>query len=139
PAHTLDTGILYSTDVGLGLKVDYSHFDMLERALRFRSQLDLNEKQQRLRLSLDAPPRPGGVWSTYAAGLERSDVQGLISRSAMLEYAHNWGLEQVPSRLFVSGHVEERSIAGFGREDAHAVFVGYRKIFRATDEVLAPR
>jgi translocation and assembly module TamA len=139
PAQGLDTGISYSTDVGLGLKVDYSHVNVLDRALRFRSLLDLNEKRQRLKLSLDAPPRPGGVWSTYSAGVERSDVQGLVSRSAMLEYAHNWGLERVPSRLFVSGHIEERSIAGFGREDAHAVFVGYRKTYRTTDEVLNPR
>jgi translocation and assembly module TamA len=139
PAHTLETGILYSTDVGLGLKVDYSYADMLHRALRFRSQLDLNEKEQRLKLSLDTPPRPGGVWGTYSAGVERSDVQGLISRAAMIEYAHNWGLEQVPSRLFVSAHVEERSISGYGREDAHAVFIGYRKTYRTTDEVLSPR
>ncbi len=139
PVHALDTGILYSTDVGPGLKVDYSHVDVLHRALRFRSLLDLNEKEQRLRLSLDTPPQPGGVWGTYSAGLERSDVQGQISRAAMIEYAHNWGLEQVPSRLFVSGHIEERSIAGFGREDAHAVFVGYRKTYRTTDAVLSPR
>jgi translocation and assembly module TamA len=139
PTQALDTGILYSTNVGLGLKVDYSHVNVLERALRFRTVLDLNEKQQRLNLSVDAPPRPGGVWSTYSAGLERSDVQGLISRAASVEYAHNWGLEQVPSRLYLSAHVEERSIAGFGREDAHAVFVGYRKTYRTTDEVLSPR
>jgi translocation and assembly module TamA len=139
PAQRLDTGISYSTDVGLGLKVDYSHANVLDRALRFRSLLDLNEKQQRLRLSIDAPPRPGGVWSTYSAGLERSDVQGLISRAATIEYAHNWGLERVPSRLSVSAHVEERSIAGFGRENAHALFVGYRKTYRTTDEVVNPR
>jgi translocation and assembly module TamA len=139
PAQGLDTGISYSTDLGLGLKVDYSHADVLDRALRFRSLLDLNEKQQRLNLSLDTPPRRGSVWSTYSAGFERSDIEGLISRAAMVEYAHNFGLERVPSRLFVSAHIEERSIAGFGREDAHAVFVGYRKTYRSTDEVLNPQ
>jgi translocation and assembly module TamA len=139
PTHALDTGISYSTDVGLGLKVDYRHVNLLDRALRFRTLLDLNEKQQRLNLSVDAPPRPGGVWSTYSAALERSDVQGLISRAASVEYAHNWGLEQVPTRLFVSAHVEERSISGFGREDAHAVFVGYRRTYRTTDAILSPR
>jgi translocation and assembly module TamA len=139
PTQGLDTGVLYTTDLGLGFKLDYSHVNVLDQALRFRSVLDVNEKQQRLKLSVDAPPRPGGVWSTYSAGLERSDVQGLVSRAAMVEYAHNWGLESVPSRLFVSGHIEERSISGFGREDAHAVFVGYRKTYRTTDEVITPR
>jgi translocation and assembly module TamA len=57
----------------------------------------------------------------------------------MVEYAHNWGLERVPTRAFVSVHVEQRSIAGFGREDAHAVFVGYRKTYRTTDEIVNPR
>jgi translocation and assembly module TamA len=139
PTQALDTGIQYSTDVGVGLKLDYTHVNVLDRALRFRTLLDLNEKQQRFNLSVDAPPRPGGVWSTYSAGFERSDVQGLISRAVSVEYGHNWGLERVPSRLFVSGHVEERAIAGFGREDAHAVFVGYRKTFRTTDEIVSPR
>ena len=139
PSQRLDTGISYSTDVGLGLKVDYGHFDLLDRALRFRTLLDLTEKEQRLNVSIDTPPRPGGVWNTYAAGLERSDVSGLVSRSATIEYAHNWGLERVPSRLFVSATTEQRSISGYGEEDAHAVFVGYRKTYRSTDEVLSPR
>lgn len=139
PAHRLDAGISYSTDVGFGMKADYGYADTFERALRFRSVLDLNEKWQRLNVSLDTPPRPGGVWGTYSAGVERNDIQGLVSRSAMLEYAHNWGLERVPSRLSVSAHVEDRSIAGFRQEDAHALFVGYRKTYRATDELINPR
>jgi translocation and assembly module TamA len=139
PSQRVDLGVSYSTDVQLGLKVDYHNVDLLDRALRFRTLLDLNEKEQLLRVSVDTPPRPGGIWHTYTAAVERSDVSGLISREAMVEVARNWGLEAVPSRLFVSGHIEKRDIAGFGEEDAHALFIGYRKTYRTTDALLNPR
>jgi translocation and assembly module TamA len=139
PSQRVDTGVSYSTDVGLGLKVDYGNADIFDTTWRFRSLFDVNQKEQRLNLTLDTPPRPGGTWNTYAFALERSDVEGLISREAVVSFAHNWGLERVPSRVFVSAHYEHQTIAGSTSENNHAVFLGYRKTFRTTEELISPR
>lgn len=139
PSQRLETGISVSSDTGLGLKVDYADADLANAAWRLRSLLDLNQREQRVNLRLDGPPRPGGVWSTYGGSFARSDVQGLLSREVVLSYGVNWGLLRVPSRLSVSAHFERQGIAGSGTENNYAVFPAYRATFRTTEELVTPR
>ncbi|MGZ9014721.1 MAG: POTRA domain-containing protein, partial [Burkholderiales bacterium] len=139
PSQRIDTGIEFNTDTQLGLTVDYGNFDIFEKAWRFRSRLNLNEKEQKLNFSLDTPPRPGGVWDTYTTRFQRRDIEGDLSREAMVGYAYNWGLESTPSQIVLSGHFENETISGATTENNYAVFVGYRKTFRTTDDVVSPR
>src|SRR5688572_10645017 len=57
----------------------------------------------------------------------------------MVGYAHNWGLESTPSQVAVSAHLEKQSIDGSTTENNHALFVGYRRTFRTTDDIVLPR
>jgi translocation and assembly module TamA len=135
----IDTGVAFSTDTGFGLTVDYTNVDMFDRAWRLRPRLNVNEKEQQINVALDSPPRPGGVWHTYNTRVQRRDIQGEVTREAMVGYARNWGLESTPSQVTLSGHFENQSIAGATTENNYAVFVGYRKTFRTTDDVVSPR
>ena len=135
----IDTGISFSTDTKLGLQTDYSNADVFARAWRFRSRLRLDQKNQRLEGSFDTPPQPGGSWNTFSSKLERTDIQNQVTRQAMVGAAHNWGLERTPSQLALSAHVERKKIEGSDIENTHAVFLGYRKTLRYTDDLLAPR
>jgi translocation and assembly module TamA len=135
----IDTGLVFSTDTGPGVTLDYTHVDMFDRAWRLKPHLNLNEKEQRINVSLDSPPRPGGIWHTYSALVQRRDIQNEDTREAMVGYARNWGLESTPSQITLSGHYEEQRIAGATTENNHAVFVGYRKTFSTTDDVVSPR
>lgn len=139
PSQRIDTGVAFSTDTRLGLTVDYSNVNIFDSAWRFRPRLNLNQKEQALLLNLDTPPRPGGVWNTYSTRLQRRDIQGEVTREAMVGYAHNWGLEAMPSQVSVSAHLERRSVDGSISENNHAVFAGYRKTFRTTDDLVSPR
>ena len=135
----IDTGISFSTDTKLGLQTDYSNADVFERAWRFRSRLRLDQKNQRLEGSFDTPPQPCGSWNTFSSKVERTDIQNQVTRQAMVGAAHNWGLERTPSQLSLSAHVERKKIEGSDIENTHAVFLGYRKTLRYTDDLLAPR
>jgi translocation and assembly module TamA len=135
----IDTGVAFSTDTGPGLTVDYTNVDMFDRAWRLRPRLSVNEKEQQINVALDSPPRPGGVWNTYNTRVQRRDIQGEVTREAMVGYARNWGLESTPSQVTLSGHFENQTISGATTENNYAVFVGYRKTFRTTDDVVAPR
>lgn len=139
PSQRLDTGISFSTDLGLGVTVDYSNVNIFDSAWRLRPRLALNEKEQELAVNLDTPPRPGGVWHTYTTRMQRRDIEGEVTREAMAGFAHNWGLESTPSQVSVSTHFERRSVEGLTSEDNHAVFLGYRKTFRTTDDLVSPR
>jgi len=138
-SHRVDTGLSYSTDTGFGATVDYSDVDVFDRAWRFRPRLNVNEKEQQINIALDTPPRPGGVWNTYATRFQQRDIQGERSREVTVGYAHNWGLESTPSQVILSGHFENLSVSGSTTEDNYAVFLGYRKTFRTTDEIVSPR
>jgi len=139
PSQRIDTGISFSTDTGAGVTVDYSNVDIFDSAWRLRPRLVFNQKEQQLNVTLDTPPRPGGTWNTYSTRLQRRDIEGEISREAMIGYAHNWGLESTPSQLAVSAHYEQQTISGSTTEHNHAVFVGYRKTFRTTEDLVSPR
>ena len=139
PSQRIDTGVAYRTDTGAGVTVDYTNADIFDRAWRLRPRLDVNQKEQQVHVTLDSPPRPGGVWDTYTTRLQRRDLQGEISRELMIGYAHNWGLESTPSQLSVSAHVERQTIEGSTTENNHATFVGYRRTFRTTDDLVLPR
>ena len=135
----IDAGISFSTDTKIGLQADYTDADVLDRALRLRSRLRLDAKNQILEGSFDTPPQPGGSWNTYNARAERTDIQNQLTRGVMVGAAHNWGLERTPSRLSLSAHVERKKISGFDVENNHAVFLDYRKTLRYTDDLLSPR
>lgn len=135
----IDTGISFSTDTKLGLQTDYAHANAFDRAWRFRSRLRLDARNQRLEGSFDTPPQPGGSWNTYSAKAERTDIQNQVTRQAMVGAAHNWGLERTPSQLALSAHAERKKIEGSDIENNHAVFLGYRKTLRYTDDLLSPR
>ena len=139
PSQRIETGLMFSTDTRLGVTADYRNADIFDSASRFHSQLKLNKREQELNLSVDMPPRPGVVWNTYSTRFQRSDLQGEISREAMVEYAYNWGLESTPSRVAVSAHYERQTIAAAGSETNYAVFGGYRRTFRTTEEIVSPR
>lgn len=135
----LDTGLSFSTDVGFGITVDYSNVDIFDSAWRLRPRLKLNQREEELNITLDTPPRPGAVWNTYSARMQRRDIEGDLTREAMVGYARNWGLESTPSQVSLSGHIERETISGSTKQNKHAVFLGYRKTFRTTDDIIQPR
>jgi translocation and assembly module TamA len=135
----IDTGVLYSTDVGPGLTFDYGNVDIFDSAWRFRAVTKLNAKEQTGEITFDTPPRGGGVWNTFRGALNRTDIQNQISREGVVGAAYNWGLQSVPSQVSVSAHYETLTIAGAGSETNHAVFAGYRRTFRTTEDLVSPR
>ncbi|HYC44087.1 MAG TPA: autotransporter assembly complex family protein [Burkholderiales bacterium] len=139
PSQRIDTGLAFSTDTGFGVTLDYSNADIFDAAWRLRPRLQVNQKEQQVNVTLDSPPRPGGVWNTYTARAQRRDIEGQESREAVVGWAHNWGLEATPSQVSVSAHVERQAIEGSTTENNHAVFVGYRRTFRTTDDLVLPR
>ncbi len=139
PSQRIDTGIALSTDTRLGVTVDYTNANMFDSAWRFHPQLKLNAKEQAINAAVDSPPRPGGVWDTYSAKIQRRDIAGLVTQEAVVGYAYNWGLEQTPSQLVLAGHFEHQAVAGSTTENNYALYAGYRRVFRTTEDLVSPR
>jgi translocation and assembly module TamA len=57
----------------------------------------------------------------------------------MVGAARNWGPWSTPSQVALSGHLEQKDIAGSAGESVHAVFLGFRRTFNVTDDLIQPR
>ena len=135
----IDTGVSFSTDTRLGAQLNYSHQDLASSALRLRSLLKMDEKTQTIEGSLDTPPRSGGFWNTAQARYEATDIQNQRTDGFMLGGSYNWGVERTPSQISLSGHHERQVIIGSTTERNDAVFLGFRQVYRYTDDPLLPR
>jgi translocation and assembly module TamA len=139
PQHHVESGLSYNTDVGVRFETRYSNEDVLGSAWRFRTGLNLDKQIQSLTFDVDAPPRPGGQWNSYMARARQEDIQNQETREVAFGVSHNWGAGLAPSALIVSAHFEESVIAGQSPDDLHALYLGGRKTFRRTDDLVSPR
>jgi translocation and assembly module TamA len=139
PSRQVEGGVSYNTDVGPRFQLRYSDHDVLDSAWRFRSALALDRKIQELQLDLDAPPRDGARWNNYFARVAQKDIQNEIARTLALGVAHNFGTDVAPSAAILSWHLEDQRAGSVITDSRHAVYVGLRRSFRHTDDVIAPR
>jgi translocation and assembly module TamA len=135
----IETGVGYSTDAGPRVELRYSDHDVRDSAWRFRSGLRLDEKIQNLQLEFDSPPLPRGRWNSYFARARQTDIQNEVTRELAAGVSHNWDAELAPSAVIVSGHLEEQRIAGDVADNRHALYAGFRRSFRKTDDYVSPR
>jgi translocation and assembly module TamA len=135
----IDTGVSFSTDTRLGAQLNYSHQDLASSALRLRSLIKVDEKTQTVEGSVDTPPRSGGFWNTVQARYEATDIQNQRTDGFMVGGSYNWGVERTPSQISLSGHHERQVIIGSTTERNDAVFLGFRQVYRFTDDPLLPR
>jgi translocation and assembly module TamA len=135
----VEAGISYSTDAGPRLDLSYSDQDVLDSAWRFRSGLRLDDTTRNLQLDLDSPPRPGARWNSFFARGRDTDIQNERTSEVAAGVSHNWGAEVAPSAVILSAHVEEQRVTGQATADRHAIYAGFRRSFRRTDDFIAPR
>jgi len=139
PSKQVEGGISYNTDVGPRFQLRYGDHDLRDSAWRLRSGLSLDRNIQELKLDFDAPPREGARWNNYFARAAQKDIQNEVTRTLALGVAHNFGTDVAPSAAILSWHLEDQRAGSVVTDSRHAVYVGLRRSFRQTDDVIAPR
>jgi translocation and assembly module TamA len=134
-------GIGYSTDVGPRGNLTYTNSNLRIRSQPWRltSSLSADEKTQSVNAVIEGPPRTNGTWDSYGASLERNDIQNEKTLGTRLGYGYNWGLERNPSSIGLEWRVEQREIAGVPDDNRYAVYLGWRKTLRHTDNFIDPK
>jgi translocation and assembly module TamA len=137
--HHVEAGIGYSTDAGPRLELRYNNQDMFGSAWRSRSGLRLDNKIKNLQFDFDSPPRPGGVWNSFFARARETDIQNQTTRELAAGTAYNWDADLLPSSLIMSGHIEQQRVGADVTDNRHALYFGFRRTFRKTDDFISPR
>jgi translocation and assembly module TamA len=134
-----ETGLSYNTDVGLRAEIAYNNHDIFDSAWRFRSALKLDQKIQDLRFDFDSPPQPGARWYNFFTSARQQDIQNERTREFAVGMARNSGLERTPSAVLLSWHLEEQRVLNEPPDTRYAVYLGFRRTFRHTDDIVSPR
>ena len=134
-----ETGLSYNTDVGLRAEIAYHNHDIFDSAWRFRSALKLDQKIQDARLDFDSPPQPGARWYSFFTSARQQDIQNERTREFAVGMARNSGLERTPSAVLLSWHLEEQRVLNEAPDTRYAVYLGFRRTFRHTDDIVSPR
>lgn len=135
----VETGVSYNTDVGPRLQLRYGDQDLRDSAWRLRSGLSVDRKKQEVLLDLDSPPQRNARWNNFFSSASRSDIQNEVARTFALGVAHNFGTDLANSAAILSWHLEDQSVGASVTDSRHAVYLGLRRGFRSTDDVIAPR
>jgi translocation and assembly module TamA len=83
--------------------------------------------------------RPGARWNSLFTRARQTDIQNETTRELALGLAHHFGRELSPSALIVSGHLEEQQVGGDVTDNRQALYLGFRRTFSSTDDLIAPR
>lgn len=139
PAKQVEVGVSYNTDVGARLQLRYSDQDLAGRDWRIRTALSVDSKIQGVQVDLDSPPRENARYNNWFARATHKDIQNEIARTYSMGVAHNFGTDVAPSAVILSWTLEEAQAGASNPENNYAVYLGYRRTFRRTDAVIAPR
>ena len=135
----VEAGVGYSTDAGPRVELRYSNQDIFDSAWRHRTGLRVDEKIQQLQFDFDSPPRPAARWNSAFARARGQDIQNETTREIAFGASHNWYSGMAPIAVIVSAHFEEQIIAGDVSDNRHALYLGLRRSFRHTDDLVLPR
>jgi translocation and assembly module TamA len=135
----LETGVSINTDVGPRLELNYRDVDVASSAWRWRNVLRVDRETQEVRTDLDTPPRAGGTWINQFVSAKHTTVQNEENTIFQGGVSYNWPGAGSPSSVLVLGTIEEQRLPGAAPDHRNAVFFGFRRGFRSTDDLVLPR
>jgi translocation and assembly module TamA len=138
-AKQFEAGVSYNTDHALRLEATQRNSDLFGSGWREQGTLRWDALTEEARLSLDTPPSPDASWRSHFVSFKHTTIQNQETEEASLGVSYNWAGAGSPSSLIASGHFERNQVSGGPVDRADALYLGFRKAFRQTDELVQPR
>ncbi len=138
PAKRLEGGLGYSTDVQFRANASYRDVDIDGNGMQLLAEGRLETKLQSASLLLSQPPGDGGWIATYRAGALRTDIEGLVTRTAAAGTRWHTLVEHDEHALTATYFLDEQQPSGAPSETAHAVYGDYERYWRRVDNLIAP-
>jgi translocation and assembly module TamA len=138
PNQRIEGGVGYSTDVQFRANATYRHVDIDGHGLQMLIDGRLETKLQSALLRFTQPPNDNGWIGTYSAEAKRTDIEGLVTRTA--DVGTRWHTIEERNERAVSAtfYVDEQQPEGAPFERSHALYGEYERYWRRVDNLLAP-
>jgi len=134
-----DFGLKFSTDSGVGASFGYRNQNLLGRALRLRTRIDLQQFTQLGEAIVDLPEQGGGWADQLGSRLKNEEFENLHTREWTLGWRRT-AIEERRQPNFGLILVQSDQTAGTAlSESVHALYGHIGHTWRSTDDMLSPR
>jgi len=131
-------GIGYSTNNGVRNEVSYQSYNFLNQAWMLSSAVVYEQNRQTVSAGLDTQPNPLGYHLTWNASGEKTQIQGLDTRSDKFGVARGRTLFGIETGIGLYWQQEQRIPLGGIRETIQALVLDWRWKRRTVDNPLFP-
>lgn len=139
PKKKLDLGLTYDSDVGVGGRIGYEHYNLFDQGWTGASLWQWDQSKQSLGLGLALPRGADGYVHTLSAQLKKTDIQGLITESNQFGVWRTHTRERDELRFGVEYLVEREHVNGGASETNQALLPTAGWTLRTVDNLLHPR
>ena len=134
----LEFGLGYSTDTQYRATASYQDLDINGDGLRFYADARLETKVQNANVRFVRPPNVAGWQDAILGGIERTDIENLITHTASI-IARRQSIDERDTPAFSVGYfIDEQQPAGGDWMRSHALYGETQYTWRRTDSLLLP-
>ena len=138
PTRRLEGGVGYSTDVQFRANANYRDVNFDGNGLQLLADGRLETKIQSGSLRFSRPPNDSGWIATFGAGIEHTDIESLVTRTAAAGTRWHTIEERDETALSATYYLDEQQPAGSSRQTANALYPEYERHWRRVDDLVAP-
>jgi len=138
PAKRLEFGAGYSTDTEFRASISYSDVNVDDHALQMYASTRIESKVQQADLRFVRPPTASGWIDTYATGVQRTDIENLITRTAAVTFRRRAISERRTPAFGIGFYANDQQPSGAPKESSHALYIDGEYTWRNMDDLLDP-
>ena len=138
PTKHLEFGAGYSTDTQYQASASYSDVDLDGHGLQMYTSARVETKIQQVDARFVRPPTSTGWIDAFAGGVQRTDIENLITRTASIT-ARRRAIDERRTPAFGIGFYEnDQTASGLPTESSHALYIDGEYTWRNVDNLLEP-
>lgn len=134
----LSLGIGYSTNNGVRNQVNYQSYNFLNQAWTLNGAWVFEQNSQTLTAVVDTQPNPLGYHLTWNASAEKTQIQGLDTRTYKIGATRSRTLFDIETGIGLNGQREQQIPLGGISESVQALVLDWHWNRRAVDNPLFP-
>ncbi|HET7844230.1 MAG TPA: BamA/TamA family outer membrane protein, partial [Xanthomonadales bacterium] len=138
PTKRFEFGAGYSTDTQYRVSASYSDVDLDGKGLQLWTSARIESKIQQVDIRFVRPPTPNGWIDTYGAGVQRTDIENLITRTAAVTVRRRAIDERRTPAFGIGFYANDQAPQGAPSESSHALYVDGEYTWRNVDNILEP-
>ena len=138
PPKRLEAGLGYSTDVQFRANASYRDVNINGNGMQMLIEGRLESKLQSASVRFTQPPNDAGWIGTYTAGALRTDIEGLVARTAAIGTRWHTIEERDERALSATFYIDQQQPDGADWVRSHATYLEYERYWRRTDSLISP-